>query len=200
MIRLAFCWCHVRRDFTGILIRYPGKKVLTDWADDWIKWIGQLYAINNRRLAVRNDPEQFQIKQRELEQAVLKLRQRSMENYALPEQNKIMTSLQNHWQGLTLFVDNPDIPMDNNIAENMLRLPVVGRKNYYGNHSEFGGTFSAMMFTFIQTCILHKINPYAYLKYYLTECAKNGRVPDNIEQFMPHRLKENGPQELLIES
>ena len=91
------------------MIRYPGKKVLTDWANKWIKWIGQLYAINNQRLAIRNDPEKFQIKQHELEQAVLNLQQRSMEKGALPEQQKIMTSLQNHWQGLTLFVDNPDI-------------------------------------------------------------------------------------------
>lgn len=199
IIQLAFCWSHVRRDFINILIRYPAKKILIDWANKWIKWIGQLYALNKQRLAVRNDPVQFQVKQQELEQAVLNMQQRSMEKYALPEQQKIMTSLQNHWQGLTLFVDNPDIPMDNNIAENMLRLPVVGRKNYYGNHCEFGGTFSAVMFTFIQTCILHKINPYAYLKYYLTECAKIGRAPKNLEQFMPHRLKENGPKELFIE-
>ena len=169
-------------------------------ANNWIKWIGQLYALNKQRLAVRNDPVQFQEKQQELEQAVLDMQQRSMENYALPEQQKIMASMQNHWQGLTLFVDNPDIPMDNNIAENMLRLPVVGRKNYYGNHCQWGGTFSAMMFTFIQTCILHKINPYAFLKYYLTECAKLGRAPQNLQDFMPHRLKENGPKELFIES
>ena len=199
MIQLAFCWCHVRRDFTGILIRYPDKKVLIDWANEWIKWIGQLYALNKQRLSVRNNPVQFQKKQQELENAVLTMQQRSMENYALPEQQKIMTSMQNHWQGLTVFVDNPDIPMDNNIAENMLRLPVVGRKNYYGNHSEFGGTFCAMMFTFIQTCILHKINPNAWLEYYLTECAKLGRAPQNLQSFMPHRLKENGPQELFIE-
>ena len=200
LIQLAFCWSHVRRDFINILIRYPHKKILIDWANNWIKWIGQLYAINKQRLAVRNDPVQFQLKQQQLEQVVVNMQQRSMDNYALPEQQKIMTSLQNHWQGLTRFVDHPDIPMDNNIAENMLRLPVVGRKNYYGNHCEWGGTFSAMMFTFIQTCILHKINPYQYLKYYLTQCAKIGRAPQNLEQFMPHRLKQNGPKQLFIES
>jgi len=47
-------------------------------------------------LAVRNDPVQFQVKQQELEQAILQMQQRSMENYALPEQQKIMTSMQNH--------------------------------------------------------------------------------------------------------
>jgi len=52
-IRLAFCWSHVRRDFTDLLTRYPHKKALIDWANQWIGWIGQLYAINKARLAVR---------------------------------------------------------------------------------------------------------------------------------------------------
>ncbi len=32
-------------------------------------------------------------------------------------QRKVLTSLRNHWSGLTLFVDHPDVPMDNNEAE-----------------------------------------------------------------------------------
>ncbi len=36
-----------------------------------------------------------------------------------------------HWQGLTIFVDHPHIPMDNNAAERGLRGSVLGRKNYY---------------------------------------------------------------------
>ena len=198
-VLLAFCWSHVRRDFLNLITRYPHKKAIVDFAQKWIKWIGLLYKINNQRLKVRDDPVQFQIQQQKLEKAILNMQNRLTDNYALPEQQKVITSLANHWQGLTLFVDNPDIPMDNNIAENMLRTPVVGRKNYYGNHSQFGGMFSAVMFTITQTCVLHNINPDAYLKYYFTECAKTGDVPQNLKRFMPHRLKENYPKELLIQ-
>lgn len=198
-IALAFCWSHVRRDFLNLITRYPHKKAIIDFAQKWVKWIGPLYAINKKRLKVRNHPEKFRIQQEKLEKAILEMQNRLSDNYALPEQRKVITSLANHWEGLTLFVDNPDIPMDNNIAENMLRTPVVGRKNYYGNHSEFGGLFSAVMFTITQTCILHNINPEAYLKYYFTECAKTGTAPENLERFMPHRLKANCPEELLIQ-
>lgn len=198
-VLLAFCWSHVRRDFLSLITRYPHKKAIVDFAQQWLKWIGQLYAINNQRLKVRDNPQQFKIQQETLETAILKMKNRLTDNYALPEQQQVITSLVNHWQGLTLFVDNPDIPMDNNIAENMLRTPVVGRKNYYGNHSEFGGLFSAVMFTITQTCILHNINPDAYLKYYFTECAKTQNVPQNLERFMPHRLKEHCPKQLLIQ-
>ena len=47
--------------------------------------------------------------------------------------DKTLESLQAHWQGLTVFVDHPDVPMDNNTAERVQRGPVVGRKNYYGS-------------------------------------------------------------------
>ena len=198
-VLLAFCWSHVRRDFLGLIIRYRHKKQIVDFAQKWKKWIGQLYAINKERLKVRDNPKEFKIQQEKLEKAILNMQNRLTDNYALPEQRKVIKSLINHWEGLTIFVDNPDIPMDNNIAENMLRTPVVGRKNYYGNHSEFGGLFSAIMFTITQTCILHDINPYSYLRYYFSECAKTGTVPENLQRFMPHRLKDHCPKELLIQ-
>ena len=50
---------------------------------------------------------------------------------------KVLESLDNHWEGLTQFVHNPDIPMDNNIAEQTIRGGVLGRKNYYGSGSEW---------------------------------------------------------------
>lgn len=37
------------------------------------------------------------------------------------------------WPGLTVFLDNPEVPLDNNAAERALRGVVVGRKNHYGS-------------------------------------------------------------------
>jgi len=33
-----------------------------------------------------------------------------------PEQEKILKSMRRHWAGLTVFVDHPQVPMDNNAA------------------------------------------------------------------------------------
>ena len=60
---------------------------------------------------------------------------------------KSMASLRKHWGGLTVFVAHPEIALDNNLAENALRGPVVGRKNYYGSGSMGSGQFAAAMFT-----------------------------------------------------
>ncbi len=59
--------------------------------------------------------------------------------------------MKNHWAGLTLFVDNPEVDMDNNISERMLRGPVLGRKNYYGTRIHWASELSAAMFSIVQT-------------------------------------------------
>ena len=42
-------------------------------------------------------------------------------------QTKVLQSLLEHWSGLTVFVENPEVPMDNNRAENTIRTPVMKR-------------------------------------------------------------------------
>lgn len=83
--------------------------------------------------------------------------------------------------------------MDNNLAERMLRPMVLGRKNYWGNHSLWAGKLTAAMFGSFQTCLMHHISPRAYLTYYLTECAKRGSAPSEgeIDLFLLPKLNEN---------
>jgi hypothetical protein len=78
-----------------------------------------------------------------------------------------------------MFVDNPDVDMGNDISERMLRIPVPGRKNYWGNHAVWAGQLSAAMFSIVQTCISNGTSPKEYLTWYLTECVKKGiaRLP-----------------------
>ena len=52
---------------------------------------------------------------------------------------KVLESLTEHWDELTLFVNDSRIPMDNNYGERLIRGPAVGRKNYYGSGAEWSG-------------------------------------------------------------
>ena len=72
---------------------------------------------------------------------------------------KVLTSLHEHWSGLTLFVDDPRIPMDNNLSERRLRGPALGRKNYYGSGALWSGRLAAMLFSILATLKLWQINP-----------------------------------------
>lgn len=69
----------------------------------------------------------------------------------LPSAKKLLMSLNKHWSGLTVFVDHPEIPMDNNTAERGLLGSVVGRKNYYGSGSVWSTELAAALFTLFGT-------------------------------------------------
>src|SRR5262249_17902144 len=104
---------------------------------------------------------------------------------------KVLTSLQEHWSGLTLFVDDPHIPMDNNRSERLLRGPALGRKNYYGSGALWSGRLAAALFSLLATLQLWHINPRLLLHWYLQSCAEaGGQAPKDIEPFLPWNLPE----------
>ncbi len=103
----------------------------------------------------------------------------------------ILKSMKNHWEGLTVFVDYPEVPMDNNLAERVFRGPVVGRKNFYGSGAVWSGYFAAAMFSIFQTLELSGLNQYLWLTEYLEACAGNGaKPPDNISRFLPWKMSK----------
>lgn len=107
----------------------------------------------------------------------------------LPASKKLLDSLENHWEGLTIFVARPEIPMDNNLAENGLRSPVVGRKGYYGSGSIWSAEFAAVMFTIFGTLKLAGLNWHSWLTGYLHECLfYGGKVPEEVVRFLPWNM------------
>ncbi|MGB2985054.1 MAG: IS66 family transposase [Phycisphaerae bacterium] len=191
-ILVAFCWAHVRRDF--IRVR-DGYRRLRNWGESWVTRINELFALNDRRLAVLSNPEAFQERDRVLRDAIdamAKQRNRELEDPDLRKPaRKALESLRNHWEGCILFVDHPEIPMDNNESERRLRDPAVGRKNYYGSGSVWSGALTAICFTIFQTLLKNSLDPKKWFSAYFEACAENGgRVPENLDEFMPWNLSE----------
>lgn len=189
---LAFCWAHVRRDFLEYSKAYPKQEA---WGLAWVERIGGLYHINNTRLQNKPDSKAFRESDHQLRQAVKAMSKQmksEIEDKAiLPSAGKLLKSLSKHWQGLTVFVDHPDIPMDNNIAERGLRSSVLGRKNYYGSGSVWSAELAAVLFTILKTLKLWGINPQTWLLAYLQECAmRGGCAPDRVEPFLPWNMSE----------
>jgi len=191
-IHNAFCWSHVRRDFIRVRDGHPR---LGAWAQAWVARIDELFRLNAKRRQVRSQPEAFALADRAVRDAlaaVAEVRDRELTEADLHKvQRKALESLRNHWDGLTLFADHPEIPMDNNEAERALRTPVVGRKNYYGSGSPWSGALAAMVFTIFQTLMANGLNPQRVLLAYFEACARNGgHPPEDIEPFMPWNLSE----------
>ena len=74
-----------------------------------------------------------------------------------------------NYDGLTLFLTNEKVPIDNNAQERLLRSPVVGRKTWYGTHSKRGAETAAKLFTLVESCKLNEVNPREYMKILVSE-------------------------------
>ena len=84
---------------------------------------------------------------------------------ALPESSlgKAIAYMLGLWAGLTRFLGDARIPLDNNATERGLRGMVVGRKNHYGSRSKRGTEVAALFYSLIETAKLAGVNPKTYL-------------------------------------
>ena len=106
-----------------------------------------------------------------------------------PVRRKALKSLRSHWAGLTLFVEHPEIPMDNNTAERTQRDAVCARKMFFGSYSEWSGHLAAIMFSLFATLELWAINPRLWLSAYLQACAEaGGQAPPDATRWLPWNL------------
>ena len=191
VILLAFCWAHVRRDFIKVAKGYPELK---DWAIAWLKLIREAYRCNRKRI-VQLETAEFSGTDAKLRTIITTMQTTAAEQLADEKLRapcrKALESLQNHWEGLTRFVDDPRIPMDNNASERAQRGPALGRKNYYGSGSEWSGQLGMMLFSIFATLQKWGINPRTWLRWYLDECAKaGGKVPLDVGRFLPWNLSD----------
>ena len=192
-ILLAYCWAHQRRDFIDLSKSHPQ---LEGWAFEWVEGIGKLYHLNDIRVSNLGNPEAFKESDEKLREAVGEMEEKREQE--LSEKKKdaeckaILKSMKNHWEGLTVFVEYPEVPMDNSEAERRIRGPAVGRKNFYGSGAVWSGYFGAGMFTIFQTLELWGINQYVWLTEYLEACAckEGGKAPADISQFLPWEMSE----------
>jgi len=201
LIVIAYCWAHQKREFEDALTKYPQDQELKPWVEIWITKISLLYDVNDERIKHTKDSYDFNQYHNKLID-ILNWMEKEIEKqqYTHPAQIEIMTSMKQHWSGLTLFVQHPEIPMDNNPCERALRPIVLGINNYWGNCSIWGGQLLAAMHSIIQTCLLHRISPRSYLIYYFEECTKRNSAHDEneIDLFLPHKLSEEIKQKLKI--
>ncbi len=165
--------------------------------------IRQLYKVNKERVKALLDPVLFKVKDEQLRELVKEMteqRDKELSDPGLPtERRKVLESLQEHWTGLTVFVDHPTVPMDNNRAERALRGPGVGRKNYYGSGAKWAGDLAAMLFSVIETLEMWNINPRTWLTAYLQECARaGGKPPADHKAFLPWNMSEERKKEWVL--
>jgi len=193
---LAFCWAHVRRDFLNYSKEYPANEI---FGLTWVEKINGLYHLNNQRIQHKPKSKEFCQHDQALKNAIFSMKemlnQELQKNEVLPSAKKLLVSLDKHWEGLTVFVAEPEIPMDNNTAERSLRNSVIGRKNYYGSGAVWSAELAASLFTIFRTLTLWKLNLHTWLLAYLSECAMSGGAPpENSQHYLPWNMTDKQKQ------
>ena len=197
LVTLAFCWSHQRRDFIECA---AGQVSLTEWCRGWIERIASIYRLNEARLEHYDPGLERQTSAFDTAQDALKValdglfEQAERELAGLPDEareGKALRSLINHREGLSVFIDRPLTPMDNNAAERMIRGPAIGRRLSFGSDSKDGAKFTAVMYSVVGTLSMNGIDVLRWLEAWLEECAKNGRRPPaDLSPWLPWSMNE----------
>ncbi len=191
----AYCWSHVRRKFVEAA-RTENSPVVSRWAESWRQQIATLYTLNEaRRKADADSPARAAALRAHAATlrtaAEQELHEHEQHTRPLrPRQTKALRTLLRHWSGLTLFLDHPEVPMDNNEMERILRGTVVGRKNYLFFGSRWSAHLAEVLWSILATAVLNDLNPLTYLTAYLQACAANGGQPLSgaaLDRFLPWR-------------
>ena len=201
---LQWCWAHMRRDFID---GAAGQVELTPWRQGWLERIASIYRLNGARRAHYDPGRKRQTLAFDAAQGTLKealdglFAGAERELAALPAQareGKALRSLVNHRDGLSLFVDRPQVPMDNNAAERALRGPVIARRLSFGSGSETGARFTARMYSIVATLGLNGIDVRHWLEAWLDACAANGgRAPPDRSAWLPWSMNEARKRTLM---
>lgn len=189
-LRLAHCWAHVRRKFIEIEEHYPTA------CAEIVALIGKLYEVERLVPSVgpdagaqeKSDAERLraQLRQERSRPLVQSIQQWAQQQRPLPQSGlgKAIAYMTEMWKGLTPFLEDPCVPLDNNAAERALRNVVLGRKNHYGSHSKRGTEVAALFYSLIETALMRGAEPKSYLRTAaLAAIANAGTVtlPDPIQ-------------------
>lgn len=156
-IVLAGCWAHVFRRFEEATPDHPE-------AERALAWIRALYDIDEA--AGNDEPLRGELRRTRAPAILDELKawlwsQAEMKSLSIGKAAAYAIGI---WDRLTRFVDDARIPLDNNATERSIRGPVVGRKNHYGSRSRSGTEVASRLYSILETCKLHDVDPAAYLR------------------------------------
>jgi transposase len=179
-IRLAFCWAHVRRKFYELAESSPV-------AADVLRRIASLYAIEDEIRGLSADERCDARAQRSrpiVDDLYRFLEARGRQVSAKAKLGEAISYALKRWDGLTRFLDDGRIDLDNNAVERAIRPLALNRKNALFAGSDEGGDNWAVIATLIENCKLTGINPHTWLTATLTSLA-NGHPASRVDELLP---------------
>ena len=168
-IRHIGCWAHARRKFTDVT-KAQGKNRKAGAADKALSYIKKLYRLEKIARDKKYSPEKiYRVRQDEAKPILDDFgKWLAKKKHQAPPKGllgKAITYCMNQWHRLIGYIEDGQLTIDNNMAENSIRPFVVGRKSWLFSGTPEGAEASALLYSLIETAKANKLEPYAYLRY-----------------------------------
>lgn len=157
-VQNANCNAHARRNFYKLRYKYPESCFYLDHYHE-------IYQLEPDRDEKKSTNEVKDLREKMRVRFKLMKAKAEEELARYYKGNKYFLALNyllENYDGLTLCLEDPEILLDNNSQERLFRPHVVGRKTWYGTHSEQGAETAAILFSIVETCKLNRVNPREY--------------------------------------
>ena len=186
--KLSACWMHCRRKFYEVtkIVKSEGLAIQA------VRLIGKLYKVEAKIKEQKLVPSDIKLFREKHSKPILsdikKFVEKNMHK-VLPKSplGKAFSYAKNQWEKLIVYVEDGRLEIDNGLTERKIKPFVIGRKNYLFCNSVAGAQAAEILYSLIETCKLHNIEPYAYLK----EVSR--RMPmmetlDEVEALLPFNI------------
>ncbi len=185
---LANCLVHGRRKFVDVASSFPKECRFV------LETLRDVYKYDDTAREQKMSPEKrLQLHQEKSGPLMDKLKvwfqAQFDEKKVEPNSNlgKAIKYMLNHWEPLTLFLRKEDAPLDNNRVERILKLVILGRKNFYFYKTQNGADVGDLFMSIIQTAKLCGANAFDYI----TKLQKHGdKVFANPAEWMPWNYRQ----------
>lgn len=178
------CWSHARRHFRNALESDRARMSAV------LALIGQLYRVEKQARQNGFHGEQRRLLREhgarpvldQLHQYLAKIR-----DQVLPksEAGQAVSYTLKNWTALTRYCRDGDLEIDNNATERALRGIAIGRNNWTFFGSDRGGRTAAVLRSFVSTCEVVKIDPFAWFRDVLSRIADH--PVNKLDELLPHR-------------
>jgi transposase len=181
----AGCLAHARRKFFDLWANHKSQV-----AEAALKYFVQLYEVE-REVHDLDPDERRRIRQSKARPVADALgRWLQLQRRKVPDGSATAKAIDyslNRWAALTRYLDDGDLPADNNWVENQIRPIAIGRNNWLFAGSLRAGKRAAAVISLVHSARLNGHDPYAYLKDVLERLPT--QPASRVDELLPHRWR-----------
>ena len=189
-LKIAGCWSHARRRFDEAVKALPKAKQKDSRAYLALTMIQAIYREEKllKDLPAEERRNRRQLSVKPLVEAYFTWVRENLPK--VPQKSKTWEGFNyslNQEKYLKVFLDDGEVPMDNNAAEQSIRGFCIGKKNWVMIDTIAGAKSSAIIYSIAETAKANNLKPYDYFEYLLTEIPKHLDVPDRsfLDDLLP---------------